>query len=88
MRIGAGMPIKDSDKPHIGMVLFAPKKPRDLYCKRFLHSDEFALLCARESVMLDFGSSKVLWPFAMSPCCLSTLIGRTSYLRALNRNAR
>ncbi len=54
------MPIKDSDKPHIGMVLFAPKKPRDLYCKRFLHSDELPYFVpGNRKVMLDFGSSKV-----------------------------
>jgi predicted amidohydrolase len=38
--IGFGVPIKNDPKPRISMVIFQPNKPRQLYSKKYLHSDE------------------------------------------------
>lgn len=44
--ICAGMPIRSSDGIKIGMIVFAPKAARKLYCKQLLHSDELAFFVA------------------------------------------
>ena len=38
--IGAGMPMKNDRGTSIGMLIFQPHKPRALYSKQHLHSDE------------------------------------------------
>jgi predicted amidohydrolase len=39
--IGVGMPIKAETGVLIGMIIFQPNKPRDVYCKQHLHADEY-----------------------------------------------
>lgn len=39
--ICAGMPLKTSNGVMIGMIIFQPKKPREVYTKQYLHADEF-----------------------------------------------
>lgn len=39
--IGAGMPLKSDRGIMIGMIIFQPDKPREIYTKQYLHSDEF-----------------------------------------------
>jgi predicted amidohydrolase len=38
--IGVGMPVTTNMGIHIGMVLFQPGQPQQLYAKRYLHADE------------------------------------------------
>jgi predicted amidohydrolase len=38
--IGAGMPIKNDAGIYIGMIIFQPDQPRQLYTKKYLHTDE------------------------------------------------
>ncbi len=39
--IGVGMPIKSDAGTLIGMIIFQPNSPRQVYCKQHLHSDEY-----------------------------------------------
>src|ERR1700753_1352804 len=46
--IGIGVPILGEQGVMIGMVIFEPNKPRRLYCKQHLHSDELPYFVAGE----------------------------------------
>lgn len=39
--IGIGMPVKSDNGLHIGMIVFQPGLPRELYTKQYLHEDEY-----------------------------------------------
>ena len=41
MTIGVGMPIKKNDEVLIGMSVFQPNQPRQVYSKQHLHPDEY-----------------------------------------------
>jgi len=54
--IGIGAPVKGERGILIGMLLFRPDKPRQIYYKRFLHADELPYFIAGgEQVFLDGG---------------------------------
>jgi predicted amidohydrolase len=42
MIIGAGMPIRTKDGVMIGMIIFQPYQPREIYFKQYIHPDEEA----------------------------------------------
>jgi predicted amidohydrolase len=50
--IGIGMPIKGEKGIYIGLIIFSPNAPRQLYCKRFLHKDELPYFIPGEETLL------------------------------------
>ncbi len=51
--IGIGAPVQGDDGILIGMVIFEPNKPRQVYYKRYLHADELPyFVCGAEQVFL------------------------------------
>ena len=52
--IGIGAPVQGQNGTLIGMLIFQPNKPRQVYYKRFLHADELPYFTAGEKqVFLD-----------------------------------
>ena len=41
IKVGAGMPIRSATGTLIGMLIFQPHQPRQVYAKQHLHSDEY-----------------------------------------------
>jgi predicted amidohydrolase len=63
--IGLGMPVKTDQGILIGMIIFQPRKPRQVYCKQHLHSDEYPyFISGREQVFLSGNKYKI----ALSIC--------------------
>jgi predicted amidohydrolase len=63
--IGIGVPVQGEDGIRIGMVIFEPNKPRRVYTKRYLHTDELPFFTAgQEQVFLGEGKDKI----ALSIC--------------------
>jgi predicted amidohydrolase len=58
--IGAGMPIRGDKGTQIGMIVFIPARPRQLYCKQFLHSDELPyFVSGGHDLHLDFNEHRL-----------------------------
>jgi predicted amidohydrolase len=63
--IGIGAPVQGEDGILIGMVIFQPNKPRQVYYKRYLHADELPyFVCGVEQVFLGEDKDKI----ALSIC--------------------
>lgn len=63
--IGIGVPVQGENGVLIGMVVFEPNKPRQVYNKRYLHADELPFFTAGEGqVFLNEGMDKI----ALSIC--------------------
>lgn len=60
LMICAGLPIRSKDAPRIGMVILQPQAPRQLYCKRHLHSDELPYFTSGgEDVLIHLNGLKI-----------------------------
>ena len=58
--ITVGMPIKSDAGILIGMIIFQPTVPRQLYCKQHLHADEIPyFIPGDKQVYLETGKSKI-----------------------------
>lgn len=58
--IGIGAPVQGEAGIMIGMVIFQPNKPRQIYSKRYLHADELPyFVSGEEQVFLDEGKEKI-----------------------------
>ena len=58
--LGIGVPVQGEAGILIGMVIFQPNKPREVYAKRYLHADELPyFVCGEEQVFLGEGKDKV-----------------------------
>ena len=63
--IGVGMPVKSNPGILIGMIIFQPGKPRQLYSKQHLHSDEYPyFINGQDQVFLNEYKNKI----ALSIC--------------------
>ncbi len=63
--IGVGMPVKGEQGVLISMIIFQPGKDREIYCKQYLHSDEYSFFCkGTEALFLNQATDKV----ALSIC--------------------
>lgn len=56
IRIGVGVPTKTDAGTCISMVLFQPHKDRQLYSKKYLHSDEEPFFVGGESTICSIGN--------------------------------
>jgi predicted amidohydrolase len=52
--VGAGVPIRSEFGIHIGMVLFQPRAPRQVYSKQYIHADEEPFFVAGNNGSMDF----------------------------------
>jgi predicted amidohydrolase len=58
--IGVGAPLKGDDGVRIGMVIFRPGVPREVYCKQHLHADELPFFVNGDGqVYLNEGADKI-----------------------------
>ena len=63
--LGIGAPVQGENGILIGMMLFEPNKPRQVYNKRYLHADELPYFMAgEEQLFLNEGQDKI----ALSIC--------------------
>lgn len=63
--IAVGMPVKSMNGIMIGMIIFQPQQQRLLYCKQYLHEDEFPFFIpGKEQVFLQMNEHKI----ALSVC--------------------
>jgi predicted amidohydrolase len=59
------MPVKSDPGILIGMIIFQPGKPKQVYCKQHLHSDEYPyFINGNEQVFLNEDKNKI----ALSIC--------------------
>jgi len=56
--IALGAPMKTDTKPHIGLVVFSPYRVGEVYCKRYLHSDEEPFFSAGENRDVALGADR------------------------------
>lgn len=52
MTLGIAVPTESDKEIHIGMLIFQPKQPRQLYSKQHLHAEELPYFVAGESQLL------------------------------------
>jgi predicted amidohydrolase len=58
--LGIGAPVQAEDGIMIGMLIFQPNKPREVYGKRYLHADELPYFTVgREQIFLGEGKDKI-----------------------------
>lgn len=55
--IGTGVPLKNDPRPAISMILFAPHAARQVYSKKYLHSDEDPFFYSGQSTVGLIGNS-------------------------------
>lgn len=55
--IGAGMPIRQNKGVCIGMIIFQPKQPQQLYSKKYLHPDEEPFFVSGQSTINFIGEN-------------------------------
>ena len=48
--IGVGLPTKSNAGLHISMIIFQPKQPRQIYSKKYLHSDEYPFFVSGDNL--------------------------------------
>lgn len=63
--IGIGAPIRNDEGIAIGLVIFQPGKPRELYAKKHLHADEYPFFISGESTIDKIGDEH---PIALAIC--------------------
>jgi predicted amidohydrolase len=58
--IGIGVPVQGEEGVYIGLMIFQPNKPRQVYYKRYLHADEIPYFVAgSEQVFLEEDKEKI-----------------------------
>ena len=61
--IGLGLPIREADNIHVGMVIFQPKQDRTVYCKQHLYHTEPPFFSSKKNdLMLNFKNGTKVSP--------------------------
>ena len=59
LTIGIGAPVRVDAGIRVGMIIFQPGRPRELYCKQYLHSDELPFFVnGSDQVFLEQDNNK------------------------------
>jgi predicted amidohydrolase len=54
--IGVGMPTKNGTAPSISMIIFQPRKARQVYSKKYLHADEEPFFVSGENLLCSLSN--------------------------------
>ncbi|MEM1119482.1 MAG: carbon-nitrogen hydrolase family protein, partial [Bacteroidota bacterium] len=57
--IGIGVPLKDGAAANIALLLFHPKKARQVYIKQYLHEDERPFFVSQQNELVFINSTKI-----------------------------